>query len=142
MSALRSAGSDTSFAPIEASFTEFQAKLGSSAGGSAPQPRSIESVDPRDAARLVERDVVDTTRDQGLSDFKDSAPSRELSRDSGDEFSALSRSKDDVFSSTPKFDLQSADSKPSVSFYSLSRSDQHNDQLGLFLNDRLDFITY
>ena len=139
LSALRSAGSDSSFVPIEASFTEFQAKLGSSAGGSAPQPRSIESVDPRDAARLVERDVVDTTRDQGLSDFKDSAPSRELSRDSGDEFSSLSRSKDD-FSSTPKFDLICR-LKPSESFYSLSRSDQHNDQLRSFSFQRSDLIS-
>ena len=69
LSALRSAGSDASFASIEESFTDFQSKLGSSAGGSAPQPRSIDSIDPRDADRLVERDVVDTSRDQGLSDF-------------------------------------------------------------------------
>ena len=141
LSALRSAGSDSSFAPIEASFSDFQAKLGSSAGGSAPQPRSIESVDPRDADRLVERDVVDTSRDQGLSDFKDTAPSRELSRDSGDEFSALSRSNDDVFSSTPKFNLQSSDTKPSESFYSLSRFDQHNDQLRSFSSERSDLIS-
>ena len=141
LSALRSAGSDSSFAPIEASFSDFQAKLGSSAGGSAPQPRSIESVDPRDADRLVERDVVDTSRDQGMVDFKDSSPSRELSRDSGDEFSALSRSKDDTFSSPGKFSSPASDTKSPDNVYSLSRLDQHNDQLKSYSSQRSDLIS-
>ena len=61
--------------------------MGLSAGGSGPQPRSIESVDPRDAARLVEREVADTTEIKGYLILK-ILPSRELSRDSGDEFSS------------------------------------------------------
>lgn len=141
LSALRSAGSDASFASIEESFTDFQSKLGSSAGGSAPQPRSIESIDPRDADRLVERDVVDTSRDQGLADFKDSSPSRELSRDSGDEFSASSRSKDDIFSSPGKFSSQASETKSPDNAYSLSRFDQHNDQLKSFSSQRSDLIS-
>ena len=141
LSALRSAGSDASFASIEESFTDFQSKLGSSAGGSAPQPRSIESIDPRDVDRLVERDVVDTSRDQGLTDFKDSAPSRELSRDSGDEFSASSRSKDDIFTSPGKFSSQASETKSRDNAYSLSRFDQHNDQLNAYSSQRSDLIS-
>ena len=141
LSALRSAGANSSFAPLEASLADFQSKLGSSAGGSAPQPRSIESVDPRDADRLVERDVVDNSRDLGLADFKDSAPSRELSRDSGNEFSALSRSKDDMFSSSGKFSSQPSGIRSTDDAYKLSRFDQHNDQLKSFSTQRSDLIS-
>ena len=140
LSALRSAGSDTSLASIEASFSEFQSKLTSSAGGSAPQRRNIKSENPRDAERLIEREIIDSSRDQGLSDFKDTSLPKEMSRDSGDSFASLSRSTDDTFSSA-KPDLKSADTELANDAYNLSRFDQHADQLKTFSSERSDLIS-
>ena len=141
LSALRSAGSDTSLASIEASFSEFQSKLTSSAGGSTPQLRNIKSANPRDAERLIEREIIDNSRDQGLSDFRDNSLSKEMSRDSGDSFASLSRSTDDTFSSSAKPDLKSADIESSNDAYNLSRFDQHADQLKSFSSERSDLIS-
>ena len=140
LSALRSAGSATSLASIEASFSEFQSKLTSSAGGSAPQRRNIKSENPRDAERLIEREIIDSSRDQGLSDFKDTSLPKEMSRDSGDSFASLSRSTDDTFSSA-KPDLKSADTELANDAYNLSRFDQHADQLKTFSSERSDLIS-
>ena len=141
LSALRSAGSDTSLASIEESFSEFQSKLTSSAGGSAPQRRNIDSVSRRDAERLIEREIIDSSRDQGLSDFKDTSLPKEMSRDSGDSFASLSRSTDDTFSSSAKPDLKSADTESANDAYNLSRFDQHADQLKTFSSERSDLIS-
>ena len=140
-SALRAAGSDKSLESIEASFTDFQSKLKSSAGGSAPQRRSIESVDPRDAERLIERDAIERTRDQILSDSRDTSLAKEMSRDSGDSFATLSRSIDDTFSSSAKPELKSVDTESAVDAYNLSRFDQHADQLNTFSSERSDLIS-